>query len=152
MVLVGPAVNRFPAEPVIENTLIVHGELDDTIPLSDVLDWARPQDLSVVVIPGAPPILRFDSTRAESRLARLVVTDALERAARRRPTPELREQPVTEVGSRYIDFLIPGLLGMNIMGTGMWGIGFAVVKSLILAKFMLVLEAVKLGARRRQAE
>jgi ABC-type multidrug transport system permease subunit len=42
---------------------------------------------------------------------------------------ELREQRVTEVGSRYIDFLIPGLLGMNIMGTGMWGVGFAVVKA-----------------------
>lgn len=108
------------AEPTVQVALV------DSLEAQNRLRTGR---VTIVVIPGAPPTLRFDSTRAESRLARLVVTDALERAARRRPTPELREQPVTEVGSRYIDFLIPGLLGMNIMGTGMWGIGFAVVKS-----------------------
>ena len=52
MVLVGPAVNRFPTETVPEHTLIVHGEEDDVVPLSAVLDWARPQALPVVVIPG----------------------------------------------------------------------------------------------------
>jgi ABC-type multidrug transport system permease subunit len=41
----------------------------------------------------------------------------------------VRDERVTEPGARYIDFLIPGLLGMNIMGTGMWGVGFAIVKS-----------------------
>ena len=85
--------------------------------------------VSIVVLPGEPVVLRFDSTRAESRVARLVVTNALQEAAGRRDPAEIREQRVTEVGSRYIDFLIPGLLGMNIMGTGMWGIGFAVVKA-----------------------
>jgi hypothetical protein len=52
MVLVGPAVNRFRAETVPPETLIIHGELDDVVPLKDVLDWARPQDLAVVVVPG----------------------------------------------------------------------------------------------------
>ena len=52
MVLVGPAVNRFPTETVPEQTLIVHGELDDVVPLAAVLDWARPQNLPVVVVPG----------------------------------------------------------------------------------------------------
>ncbi len=52
MVLVGPAVNRFPAETVPEQTLVVHGELDDVVPLATVLDWARPQSLPVVVVPG----------------------------------------------------------------------------------------------------
>lgn len=52
MVLVGPAVNRFPTETVPENTLIVHGELDDVVPLAAVLDWARPQNLPIVVVPG----------------------------------------------------------------------------------------------------
>ena len=52
MILVGPAVNRFPAETVPENTLIVHGELDDVVPLSAVLDWARPQNLPLVEVPG----------------------------------------------------------------------------------------------------
>ena len=52
MLLVGPAVNRFPAESVPPDTLVVHGELDDVVPLADVLDWARPQALPVVVVPG----------------------------------------------------------------------------------------------------
>ena len=52
MVLVGPAVNRFAAETVPENTLVIHGELDDVVPLSAVFDWARPQNLPIVVVPG----------------------------------------------------------------------------------------------------
>jgi len=52
MVLVGPAVNRFPAEPVPPATLVVHGEHDTVVPLSAVLDWARPQNLPVGVVPG----------------------------------------------------------------------------------------------------
>jgi len=52
MVLVGPAVNRFPAETVPPDTLVVHGEHDDVVPLTAVLDWARPQALPVVVVPG----------------------------------------------------------------------------------------------------
>lgn len=52
MVLVGPAVNRFQAETVADNTLIIHGELDDVVPLAAVLDWARPQNLPIVVVPG----------------------------------------------------------------------------------------------------
>jgi alpha/beta superfamily hydrolase len=52
MVLVGPAVNRFPAETVPENTLVVHGEQDDVVPLAAVLDWARPQNLPLVIVPG----------------------------------------------------------------------------------------------------
>jgi alpha/beta superfamily hydrolase len=52
MVLVGPAVNRFPAETVPAGTLVVHGEHDDVVPLQAVLDWARPQQLPIVVVPG----------------------------------------------------------------------------------------------------
>jgi hypothetical protein len=52
MVLVGPAVNRFAAEAVPPATLVIHGEHDDVVPLSAVLDWARPQNLPVVVVPG----------------------------------------------------------------------------------------------------
>jgi len=53
LVLVGPAVNRFPVGAVPAATLVVHGEEDDVVPLGDVLDWARPQQLPVVVFPGA---------------------------------------------------------------------------------------------------
>ena len=52
MLLVGPAVNRFPAETVPPDTLVIHGERDDVVPLAAVLDWARPQALPVVVVPG----------------------------------------------------------------------------------------------------
>jgi uncharacterized protein len=52
MVLVGPAVNRFPTETVPGDTLVIHGEEDDVVPLPAVLDWARPQGLPVVVVPG----------------------------------------------------------------------------------------------------
>jgi len=52
MILVGPAVNRFAAETVPERTLVIHGEVDDVVPLAAVFDWARPQNLPVVVVPG----------------------------------------------------------------------------------------------------
>jgi hypothetical protein len=53
VVLVGVAVGRFPSETVPSDSIVIHGELDETVPLAKVLDWARPQDLPVVVIPGA---------------------------------------------------------------------------------------------------
>ncbi len=52
LVLVGPAVNRFPAATVPADTLVIHGEVDDVVPLAAVLDWARPQQLPNVVVPG----------------------------------------------------------------------------------------------------
>jgi alpha/beta superfamily hydrolase len=53
LVLVGCAAGKWELAPVPSNTLLIHGEQDETIPLADVFDWARPQDLPVVVIPGA---------------------------------------------------------------------------------------------------
>ena len=53
LVLVGPAVSRFEVEPVPADTVVIHGELDETVPLQSVFDWARPQELPVIVIPGA---------------------------------------------------------------------------------------------------
>jgi len=53
MVLVGVAVDRFDARPVPEGTLVIHGEVDETVQLAHVLDWARPQELPVIVVPGA---------------------------------------------------------------------------------------------------
>jgi ABC transporter DrrB family efflux protein len=85
--------------------------------------------VAVVVVPGTPPELVFDPTRPESRLAHAVVDDLLERAAGRRDVVAPAERPVTERGSRYVDFLIPGLVGMNIMSTGMWGIGYVIVEA-----------------------
>ena len=53
LVLVGVAVTRFELPPVQPGTLVIHGEQDETVPLATVLDWARPQDLAVVLVPGA---------------------------------------------------------------------------------------------------
>ncbi len=83
----------------------------------------------VVVVPGTPPAYRFDSARAESQVARLAVDRALQRAAGRSDAFTPVEEPVAIVGSRYIDWLVPGLLGMNIMGTGLWGVGFSIVQA-----------------------
>ncbi len=52
LVLVGPAVRRFPVAQVAQDTIIVHGEEDDVVPLADVFAWARPQELPIVVFPG----------------------------------------------------------------------------------------------------
>jgi ABC-2 type transport system permease protein len=71
----------------------------------------------------------YDPTRNEGRLARLAVGDALEKALGRQDLVRVEEKAVVEKGARYIDFLIPGLIGLNLMASGMWGIGFNVVDS-----------------------
>lgn len=83
----------------------------------------------VIVVPGTPPTYVFDDARAESRAARLAVDAALQRIAGRTDAFVAVERPVQAVGSRYIDWLVPGLLGMNIMSTGLWGVGFAIVQA-----------------------
>ena len=70
---------------------------------------------------------RYDPARPESVLARSEVNDALQTAAGRKDVVATTLVTSSEPGSRYIDFLIPGLLGMNLMNSGMWGIGFALV-------------------------
>jgi ABC-type multidrug transport system permease subunit len=81
----------------------------------------------LVVVGWSPPVYRYDPTRAESRLARLAVEDALQRAGGRADRWTAADQQVITPGSRYIDWLVPGLLGMNIMSTSLWGIAFSVV-------------------------
>jgi ABC-type multidrug transport system permease subunit len=70
---------------------------------------------------------RYDPARPESVLAKSEVNDALQSAAGRKDVISTTVVTSSEPGSRYIDFLIPGLLGMNLMNSGMWGIGFALV-------------------------
>jgi ABC-type polysaccharide/polyol phosphate export permease len=88
-------------------------------------DDLRTARVDAVVIPGDPPAFRFDPTRTQSDTARLRVLHALALAAGAED-PDLALEPVTERGSRYVDFLFPGLIGMNLMGTGLWGVGFAI--------------------------
>jgi ABC-type multidrug transport system permease subunit len=83
--------------------------------------------VALVVVPGPTVTFWFDPARDESRVARLAAEADLQRAAGRNDPREVVGRELTEKGSRYIDFLVPGLLGMNLMGTGMWGIGFSIV-------------------------
>jgi ABC-2 type transport system permease protein len=82
--------------------------------------------ISLLVEGDAPPRFHFDPTRPESRIALLEADGVLQRAAGRRDPLAVQRVESTEQGSRYIDFLIPGLLGLNLMGTGMWGVGFSI--------------------------
>lgn len=85
--------------------------------------------VSLVVVPTAGGYAyRFDPTRPESRLAHAVTDDLLQRGEGRRDTfrPEL--QTATARGARYIDFLVPGLIGFGLMSTGLWGIGFSLAE------------------------
>jgi ABC-type multidrug transport system permease subunit len=85
--------------------------------------------VNVVVVPTTPPTYRFDPAREESRFARVVVDDALKRADGRTDPWSAREEPQEVAGSRYIDWFIPGLIGMGLMTNGMWGIAFGIVQS-----------------------
>ncbi len=70
---------------------------------------------------------RYDRDRPDARIARLLADAALQSAAGRSDPVTVRERVVSEPGSRYVDFVVPGLLGMNLMGSGIWGLGFAIV-------------------------
>lgn len=81
--------------------------------------------VDVLVEGGSPPRLRFDPARQEALVARLRVEVVL----RGEPLDAVAELvPEQDIGSRYVDFLFPGLLGMNLMGTGLWSIGFAIAE------------------------
>jgi ABC-type multidrug transport system permease subunit len=76
---------------------------------------------------GGKLTYRYDPAREESRTARMLVDDALQHAAGRVEPIATTDDYVTALGSRYVDFLVPGLLGMNLLGSGVWGLGFAIV-------------------------
>ena len=77
--------------------------------------------------PAGPVEYRLDPSRPEAGIARSRVDDALQRAAGRADPVPFRELAFNEPGGRYVDFLVPGLIGMNLMSAGMWGVGYALV-------------------------
>ena len=72
-------------------------------------------------------IYRYDDTNPDARTARMIADRAIQIAAGRRDAVAAKNDLVREIGSRYIDFVVPGLLGMNVMGSAMWGLGFSIV-------------------------
>jgi len=72
---------------------------------------------------------KYDETNPDARTARMVADRAIQTAAGRHEAVHVDNQLVHETGSRYIDFVVPGLLGMNLMGSAIWGMGFSIVES-----------------------
>ena len=72
---------------------------------------------------------KFDDTNPDARTARLLADRAIQTAAGRHEAVRAENQLVHETGARYIDFVVPGLLGMNLMGSAMWGLGFSIVEA-----------------------
>lgn len=74
-------------------------------------------------------IYKYDSTNPDARTAHLLAERAIQIAAGRRDAIPTQNEFVHETGARYIDFVVPGLLGMNLMGSAIWGMGFAIVEA-----------------------
>jgi ABC-2 type transport system permease protein len=88
----------------------------------------RTGDVALVVRPADGAVeYRYDPERPDAREARLRVDEAVQAAAGRADPIRTSEVTVRERGARYVDFVVPGLLGMNLMGSGIWGLGFAIV-------------------------
>jgi ABC-2 type transport system permease protein len=122
-VLEGPRSAAVAATLGADNRVVVQ-QLND----SGAAQSLRTAKIAVLVIPGENGVTyRFDDTRPDARIARSMADDILQRGAGRADPMPVQEEQVRERGSRYIDFLVPGMLGMNLMGTGIWGVGFAIV-------------------------
>ena len=83
--------------------------------------------LLAIVADGSKIEYRYDDTNPEGRTARMLSDRAIQSAAGRVDPVSADDHILREPGSRYIDFLIPGLLGMNLMGSAIWGMGFSMV-------------------------
>jgi len=105
----------------------------EVVPLDDSagMHALRTGRIALFVVPRAGRTVeyRYDDTRPDAQNARLLVDDAVQRAAGRQDAATVRERHVREPGARYIDFVIPGLLAMNLMGSGIWGVGFTIVEA-----------------------
>ena len=104
------------------------GRLDLAVgPCDPASGGTSPGEAAAEVIRSQPLCYTYDPERPGGRTARLAVNDALQKSLGRRDVLQTRDRKVTETGGRYIDFLIPGLIGLNLMASGMWGVGFNVV-------------------------
>ncbi len=91
----------------------------------------RTGKIALLIENGSSIVYWYDPTRPDSRLARFEVDKAVQEAAGRRDAAPVRDELVSEKGSRYIDFLMPGLLGLNLLSTSVWGIGYSIVNARI---------------------
>jgi ABC-2 type transport system permease protein len=122
-------VSTAASSPIVDSLDKADGVVVETLDDSAAALALRTGRVAMVVAPRPDGTIdyKFDDARPESRTARLVVDRAVQRAGGRQDPVRVTETKVSERGSRYIDFVVPGLLGMNLMGSGIWGIGFAIV-------------------------
>lgn len=115
--------------PVVDSLKKASGIVVETLDDTAAATALRTGKVALVVVPKADGGVeyRFDEARPESRTARMVVDRVVQRAGGQEDPVPVAETKLSERGSRYIDFVVPGLLGMNLMGSGIWGIGFAIV-------------------------
>lgn len=105
-------------------------ELDVRVVTPFEADLALRRGEVALVVAGSPGVVfRFDPTRPDGRNARLAAESALQEAAGATLPLSTRTEEVRQRGRRYIDWLIPGLIGFNLMSTGLWAVGFFVTKS-----------------------
>ncbi|MCG8554867.1 MAG: ABC transporter permease [Proteobacteria bacterium] len=84
-------------------------------------------DAAVIFQPGKEPLIRADPMQQKAPFATTIIENVLQGAAGRRDVIGVRNESVRRHGARYIDFLIPGLIGMNLMGSSMWAVGYSLV-------------------------
>ncbi len=129
-VQVGVVTTLAPGAPVLDwlrkDSSLVVQTFDDSAGARAL----RTGKVALLVVPGtAKDSVHFvyDRTRSDAVNARVLVDRAVQTGAGRVDPVRATESYITEAGSRYIDFLIPGLLGMNLMGSSIWSLGFAIV-------------------------
>jgi ABC-type multidrug transport system permease subunit len=133
----GPQKSRIgveagPRAAAVSRSLAASGDLEVvSVEPGDGPTALRRGRIAVLVLPdsAATPVLRYDPARPEARVAYLAALDALQRGAGRVDPLAVRTDTTVVPGNRYIDFLIPGLIGLNLLGTGMWGIGFPIASA-----------------------
>jgi len=98
------------------------------LPLPEARQALSRGKVALVVVAGPPPSLLVDPLVPEGRTAQLLAVDTLQRLAGRTDAIVLPEEHVSTPGRRYIDFLIPGLLGFGLMSSSVWGLGWGLVQ------------------------
>ena len=106
----------------------VDGLAATALPRAEAEERLRRGEVALVVVPGPEPELISDPTNGDARTARWMARDAIERMRGRRDVGAFVERAITTPGRRYVDFLIPGLLGFGLMSSGMWGLGWGIVQ------------------------
>ena len=109
-------------EPLLDVQTLARGDGERALRTGQVALLAEAGERGEVVY-------RYDDTNPEGRTARMLADAAVQRAAGRADPVPASDRLMREAGSRYIDFLIPGLVGMGIMGNSIWGLGFSIVDS-----------------------